>query len=126
MGALARPGLFKMNRQNMQREIVLKCLLEKDEIDSWFAICLDLNVYARAPTSSQARNRLEEEIGHYISEAYTKDRDHFADLVWRRAPLRFWVSYYVAWISKFFGPRAPLRNGIAGYYAKIPLAPVHG
>jgi predicted RNase H-like HicB family nuclease len=116
-----------MNRQNIQREIVLKCLLERDEADSWFAICLDLNVYARASSCGEARARLKEEIQHYISEAYTKDRDHFADLVWRRAPVRFWISYYVAGIKeKFFGPKAPPRSGIAGYHATVPLAPVHG
>jgi len=116
-----------LNGQNIQREIVLKCLLERDKADSWFAICLDLNVYARASSRDQARARLKEEIEHYLSEAYTKDQDHFADLVWRRAPVRFWFSYYVAGIKeKFFGPRAPRRSGISGYHATVPLVPARG
>lgn len=107
----------------MQPEIVLRCLLEHDEPDSWFAICLDLNVFARAATAGQARTRLHQEISRYLDEAYTVDREHFADLVPRRAPLRFWLRFYLAVLQERLGPKP---RGAEGFRETVPLAPAHG
>ncbi len=109
----------------MQPNLELRCLLERDEPDSWFAICLDLNVYARAQTRREARERLLEEILCYLQEAYAVDRSHFSDLVPRRAPLPFWVKYYVAKTLKpLLGSRS-VRRG-SGFRERVPLMPAHG
>lgn len=103
--------------------IILRCLAEQDEPDSWFAICLDLNVYARAPTYEQARTRLYQEIDQYLQEAYTVDHEHFSDLVPRRAPLRFWFRYGVG--SLLHGG-ASLFGAARRFKKTVPLIPAPG
>lgn len=108
----------------MQREVVLRCLLEQDEPDSWFAICLDLNVYARAGNAGQARACLHREIASYLEQAYTSDRENFADLVPRRAPLRFWARFYLAVLQDRIG--GPKSANAEGFRETVPLVPAHG
>lgn len=72
--------------------VVLRCYAERDD-DSWFAICLDLNIYARGDTFDAARVDLMNQTKQYIQEAVTVDYEHFHDLIPRRAPARFWLKY---------------------------------
>ena len=74
-------------------QLVLRCLAERDRPDSWFAICIDLNVYARGASLRDARKQLHAEINQYLLEAFTVDKDHFLDLIPRPAPLIFRLKY---------------------------------
>jgi hypothetical protein len=61
--------------------------------DSYFSICLDLNIYARGDTVEQATERLFAFVREYLNEALTDDKEHAVDLIPRRAPLYFWLRY---------------------------------
>lgn len=74
-------------------EIRLRCYAQRDEDGSWFAICLDLNLYARDESFERVRAKLDRFMREYMAEALGPDRDHLADLYPRRAPLRFWLRY---------------------------------
>jgi len=78
-------------------DLVLRCYAEREEDGSWFAICLDLNLYSRADNFEEAKSKLNKLIGGYLKEAVTKDAEHFSDLVPRRAPLFFWFRYFCVW-----------------------------
>lgn len=61
--------------------------------DSYFAICLDLNIYARGDSPNEATERCFEFVCEYINEAVNEDAEYIADLLPRRAPLRFWLRF---------------------------------
>ena len=72
----------------------LRCYAEMESDGSWFAICLDLNIYARGVGLCEVRESLNNLVVDYIDEAYGKDRAYVSDLVPRRAPNYFFVRYY--------------------------------
>jgi len=75
-------------------DLVLRGYIERDSDGSWFAICLELNLYARAGSAGEAREKLVKFIHDYVFSAVTKDKEHLRDLIPRRAPLPFWLKYY--------------------------------
>lgn len=77
-------------------KLVLRCYAEKDG-GSWFVICLDLNLYARADTFDEARDKLGKLISGYLKDAVTKDAEFISDLVPRPAPFYFWFKYFCTW-----------------------------
>lgn len=103
----------------MPKSLVFKCYVERDESDSWFAMCVDLNLYARAASMQLARERLHDEIKTYVAQAYTVDREHFADLIPRRAPLRFWLKYYSGKALGNVTSRRPTQR----FNETVPLEP---
>lgn len=78
-------------------DLILRCLAMRDDDASWFAICLDLNLYARADSFDEVKAKLNAFIREYLQEALTVDADHIGDLIPRRAPLYFWLLYFAAW-----------------------------
>jgi predicted RNase H-like HicB family nuclease len=77
------------------KNLVLRCYAEQEQDGSWFSMCLDLNLYARGDSYEHARNKLHNVIGSYLKDALTIDREYIGDLVMRRAPLYFWLRYFV-------------------------------
>lgn len=75
-------------------DLILRCYAEEDEDGSWFAICLDLNLYARGDSFSEARLNLNKLTRSYLSEAVNKHAEYIGDLIPRRAPIYFWLRYY--------------------------------
>lgn len=75
-------------------QLVLQCYAERDN-DSWFVICLELNLYARADIFEDARNKLHEAVKCYITEALTEDAEYIDQLIPRKAPMYFWAKYYL-------------------------------
>lgn len=61
--------------------------------DSYFAICLDLNIYARGESPAQAIEKCRQFVCEYVNEAVNEDIEHVSDLLRRRAPFRFWAMY---------------------------------
>lgn len=74
------------------RELILRGYAVPDG-DSYFAICLDLNIYARGESADEAVDRCFQFVCEYINEAVSEDADHIEDLIPRRAPLKFWLRY---------------------------------
>ena len=56
--------------------LVLRGFAERDEDGSWFAICLDLNLYARGDSFEEAKDKLQRLIRTYLTEAVTVDADY--------------------------------------------------
>lgn len=76
------------------KELVLRCFVQKESDGTWFAMCLDLNLYARGASLQEARDKLRGFVRHYVAAALGKDREYVGDLIPRRAPFGFWVKYY--------------------------------
>lgn len=76
------------------RDLILRCFVQKESDGTWFAMCLDLNLYARGDSLMEARGKLHQFIRHYVSSALSKDKEFIGDLIPRRAPLGFWLKYY--------------------------------
>lgn len=76
-------------------ELVLPCYAEQESDGSWFAICLELNLYARGDNFQEARSKLNRLIRAYLQEAVSKHADYISDLIPRRAPFYFWARYYL-------------------------------
>lgn len=74
-------------------DIKLRCYAEKDD-DSWFTICIDLNLYARGETFEDVKQALHEIIHRYVTEAVTVDAKYIDDLIPRKAPFRFIFRYH--------------------------------
>lgn len=89
----SRAGVYKKEENVMRPEDLILRGFTKLDGDSYFSICLDLNIYARGDTPEQATDKCLGFVCEYIEEAYSEDIEHFSDLVPRKAPLRFWVEY---------------------------------
>ncbi len=76
-------------------DLILRCFAERDNDGSWFVMCLDLNLYARGDSFEEARAKLHGFIKDYFTDAVSKDVSYFHDLVPRKAPLYFFVRYYL-------------------------------
>ena len=101
-------------------QLILKCFAETDQ-NGWYAICLDLNLFAQADTYIAARKKLHNMIFEYVRDAYTVDKKYFSDLIPRRAPLIFFLKYYFAsipWLYKMLKHRPSLL-----FTENMPLEP---
>lgn len=101
-------------------DLVLRCYAEREGDGSWFAMCLDLNIYARGDNFDEAKLKLSKFVSKYLREAVTKDREHIDDLVPRHAPIFFWLRYFRVWCYiKFHETREFMR-----FKMPLPMAPV--
>ncbi len=100
----------------------LRCYAVREDDGDWFAICLDLNLCARASSAREVRAELHEIIREYAVDAYVRDRAHFKQLMSRRAPLHFWLEYAVLRVRNFISKH---RNGASGsaFQEDVRLAP---
>ncbi len=78
-------------------DLILRCYVEREADGTWFAMCIDLNLYARAESDHAVKQKMHGFIKEYISEALTKDVDYVGDLIPRRAPWPFRLKYH--WIA---------------------------
>lgn len=78
-------------------DLLIRCLAMK-EGDQWIGICLPFDLAAQADTLPEMKHKLQEQIVHYLHDALTgPDREHAEYLLsQRRAPLKYWVKYYLA------------------------------
>jgi predicted RNase H-like HicB family nuclease len=74
--------------------LLLRCFSEREQDGAWFAMCLELNLYARGDSYLDVRSSLEQVIKEYIREALTSDAEYAEGLLDRPAPLYFWLRYY--------------------------------
>lgn len=92
----------------------LQCYAERSRDGSWFAMCLDLNLYARGDNLLEVREQLHQIITEYIDlvNGYPEpDRD---SLLHRSAPARFWAHFYMLvardWVSRKVRPKPRSRH----------------
>lgn len=108
-------------------QLVLRCFAEKDRDGSWFAMCIDLNLYARAGSEDEVRKQLTQIIVEYVHEAVTDDKEHVHELMLRRAPLNFVLRYYFIKLWCFFFGRDKHDGGSdhrhIPYDDVLPLVP---
>lgn len=97
------------------RNLILRCFAEQDQDETWFVICLDLNLYARADTLQEAKYKLNRLISCYLNEAVVKDAEYIGDLIPRRAPLHFWLRYM------FFMMIEHIHHFASRHFFKLPL-----
>lgn len=107
-------------------ELILRCYAEQDG-GSWFAMCLDLNLYARGDSFEDARASLHAIIADYVYEALTKDSAHAEELLNRRAPLNFWLRYYCAKAILYTKGKLHMAKdaAITLFTEPLPVAPAH-
>ncbi len=75
--------------------LLVRCMaLEKKGY--WVAMCLDLDLVVQADTVARARKLLKEQIASYLADAVTIDHEQSVVLLTRRAPLRYYLMYYLA------------------------------
>lgn len=93
-------------------DLKLRGYAERESDGSWFIICVDLNLYARADSLSEARSKLHEFMVDYLREAFEQDREYFDQLVPRPAPLHFRLKYrWLVFLSQLRGLKDHGRNG---------------
>ena len=90
---------------------VLRCYAERDSDGTWFAMCLDLNLYVRADSDGEAQQQLHQIIVDHLNAVREMPTEDRGGLVPRPAPLRFRLRYaYLlakAAIGALFHPRPP-------------------
>ncbi len=80
-------------------DLKLRCFAQQENDKSWFAICIDLNLFAQGETANEARKKLHAIIADYLTEALTVDEQYIDDLIPRRAPFYFIFRYYWLMLS---------------------------
>lgn len=101
----------------------LRCFGRKDDDGTWFAMCLDLNLYARGDSVEEAQKKLHGAICDYVNDAFGDDAAYKGDLIPRRAPLSFWAEYY--WLRVKLGAHAAAQNARAVLFNEdLPMRPV--
>lgn len=104
-------------------DLKLRCYAEPDKDGVWFAICIDLNLYARADSPAAVRQKLHDIIHQYITEAVTDDAQHINDLIPRHAPWHFILRYH--FIACIIGCRRAKEyvSSPSCFWESMPLKP---
>jgi len=91
------------------------------EGDQWIAVCLEFNLAAQDDSFDEVKARLNSQIRSYLLEALVgEDSEHAGYLIHRRAPLHYWLTYYLIALQKLL--RLHIR-GAREYSNPVPMAP---
>ena len=71
----------------------IRCLAKKDG-DLWVAMSLDFGLAAQADTLENAKAKLDAQIEDYIKSACSAHEKHKKELLSRKGPLNWFVTYY--------------------------------
>ena len=96
-------------------DLLVRCLALQRE-GYWVAMCVDLDLSVQASNAVQARKMLKEQIASYVADAVGVDGEHAAELLHRKAPLRYIALYY---FIKLINATKKLQS----YEAAMPLVP---
>ena len=97
-------------------DLLVRCLALQRE-GYWVAMCVDLDLSVQASNAVQARKMLKEQIASYVADAVGVDAEHAAELLHRKAPLRYIALYY---FIKLINNATKKRQS---YEAAMPLVP---
>ncbi|KAB8198572.1 DUF1902 domain-containing protein [Lysobacter maris] len=102
-------------------QLILRCYAERKG-DQWQAFCLEFSLAAQGDSLNEARAKLDEQIREYVHDSLVgKDRLHAAQLLSRKAPLRFYLRY--AYISAVLKLRGHDTRKKARFKEAMPLVP---
>jgi hypothetical protein len=101
------------------KELLLRCYAAKETDGSWYAICLDLNLFAQADSLQDVKVKLHTMLKEYITEAVTVDKEYAGSLLCRKAPFSFFARYYFAYIMNLFHTLKNTRT----FNDPLPLVP---
>lgn len=73
--------------------LVLRCYAINEK-DVWSAVCVDFSLAAQGDSFTDAKQKLNAQIVHYVKDAFTVDREHADYLLKRRAPLAQRLTWY--------------------------------
>jgi hypothetical protein len=97
------------------QQLVLRCYAERVG-NQWQAFCLDFCLAVQADSVAEAEKKLVSMIGEYVYDALAgQDKESAANLLQRRAPLKYWLKYY--WYLLLY------RTGILGNEMKRLFSP---
>ena len=96
-------------------DLLVRCLA-LERAGYWVAMCVDLDLAVQASSAAQARKLLKEQIASYVADAVGVDGEHAAELLHRKAPLRYLALYYFIKLINATKKRQ-------SYEAAIPLVP---
>ncbi|WP_323119970.1 hypothetical protein [Burkholderia alba] len=102
-------------------QLILHCLGRKDG-DQWVVMCLDFSLAEQTESFDEARKLLDSQISAYLNDALIGlDREHAADLLHRRAPLKYWAQFYLARCAH------GITNNklVKAFREPVPMKPVH-
>lgn len=101
--------------------LLLKIYGEKSD-GQWSLINLDFCLAAQADTIEEAQFLLESQIKDYITDAlHGQDREHAHGLLTRRAPVKYWIKWWVGVLRARLGGRT--NSGQKAFCEPIPLVP---
>lgn len=76
------------------RQLLLRCYAERNG-DLWVAYCLDFTLACQGDTLKEVKAKLDAQIRDYVYDALVgEDREHAEYLLTRRAPARYWLTYW--------------------------------
>jgi len=77
------------------QHLLVRCYAKR-EGGLWVAFCVDFTLAAQADTLDEAKRKLDGQIREYVHDALIgADRAHAGQLLTRRAPLSFWLEYWL-------------------------------
>ena len=102
--------------------LVVRCYAEQLD-GQWQAFCLDLSLAAQADSYDEAKAKLLSMIGEYVHDAVSgEDKEFAAELLSRKAPLRYWAKFYAYCAMYRLGV---IRDGMKKFFCQpMPLEPV--
>lgn len=102
--------------------LVLRVYGEKRN-GQWSLICLDFNLAAQAETLDGAKHSLQSQIVSYLQDALDGgvDADHADYFLHRRAPLKYWVKFYLARLCQPPKGSQPVASGRMAKTQAVPL-----
>jgi hypothetical protein len=105
-----------------KRDLFLKVYGEESD-GQWSLICLDFSLAAQAETLPEAQALLQSQIKEYLVDAlHGEDKQYAHTLLYRRAPLKYWVKWWIAGVWKqLFG--ASVAKQQKSYREPIDLIP---
>lgn len=103
------------------KDLILRCLISQED-GQWIAMCLDFTLAAQADTPEQARRLLLSQIEEYLKDALVGvDREHASELLSRRAPVKYWIRYWMASCIHNIGNHRLMK----AFRQPVPLSPAH-
>ncbi len=74
-----------------EKKYILRCMAYRKKT-AFVGVCLDLSLYAEGATVDDVRRQVESQVISYMSYALENGAER--DLFPRRAPFRYWLTYY--------------------------------
>lgn len=100
-------------------DLFLRCYAYQRRDGSWYAVCIDLNLDAEAPSLNAVRASLEHAITGYLQTVLeTGDKESLLHLIRRPAPTKDFVRYHTI---KTFKRAARFIRSCVTFQEPVPM-----